>query len=290
MSLVDAELLRPSEHRDFGRRLSRPGVNEQILAGAADLPGDGRADRARRHVFYEFQVSTSAAFGSLVASATVQEQTNTTSWTPSVDLPEATLFWRVRASDPANGISGPFSDARSFQRKFGIDLTSVTYVGPYPNIANWQETARITSASHGNGILCIEHTRLNIWPGLPFIYDSNTIVEGNQWMFANVGGKWYGGAGHWYRPGQACKGEVDERFFVDAFRVKPPFNSLVLRRGDVFGVAVTTPSRVWPVLGRLQRAQQRRAARLELAFQRPSSRPRSRRERGRFVFSRPLQH
>ncbi len=200
-------------------------------------------------IFYEFQVSTSQGFGSLVATATVQEQANSTSWTPSTDLPEAVLFWRVRASNPANGISGAFSNSVSFERKFGIDLATVTYVGSYPNISTWQETARITSASHGAGILCIEHTRLNVWPGLPFIFDPSTIVEGNQFMFANIGGKWFGGSGHWYRPGQACKGEVDEHFFIDAFRGAPPFDSLVLRPGDVFGVAVTTPSRVWPYAG-----------------------------------------
>ena len=50
-------------------------------------------------IFYDFQVSTSSAFGSLLASATVQEQTTNTSWTPTSDLPEGSLFWRVRARD-----------------------------------------------------------------------------------------------------------------------------------------------------------------------------------------------
>ena len=50
-------------------------------------------------------------------------------------------------------------------------------------------------------------------------------------MFVLIDNVWHGGAGHWYRPGQSCKGEVDEHFFTDAFALHPPFNSLVVRPG-----------------------------------------------------------
>jgi hypothetical protein len=195
-------------------------------------------------IFYEFQVSTSAAFGTLVASATVQQQTGQTSWAPTSDLPEGALYWRARAVDPANDAQSDFSNASKFERKMGIDLASVVYVQG-PNIANWPQTATITSAFHSGDTLCIESTAN--WPSTDFFDDPNTQVEGNQWLFVNIGGIWYGGAGHWYRPGQSCKGEVDENFFVDAFR-SPPFNSLVLRSGDLFAVALSTPARLWPAM------------------------------------------
>ena len=67
-------------------------------------------------IFYEFQVSTSSSFSSLLASATVQEQSGgQTSWTSPVDLPETTLFWRVRASNPSNTEVSGFSGGTSFE-------------------------------------------------------------------------------------------------------------------------------------------------------------------------------
>jgi len=93
--------------------------------------------------------------------------------------------------------------------------------------------------------LRLQSPRGGIWTSKAYYGDPGTQVEVNQWMFARVNGQWYGGAGHWYRPGQACKGEVDDHFFTDAFS-SYPFSTLVLREGDVFGVAVSTPARLWP--------------------------------------------
>lgn len=197
---------------------------------------------------YLFQLSTSDSFATILQQATVNEGSGgLTSWKPTGTLPEARYHWRVRASDPDSGETSPFSDSRRFEVKEGIDLNKVIYVFPFPNIANWEETARITAASHDlrSGMLCIEHTRSGIWPSTAFFGDPATQVEGNQWMFVRINSQWYGGAGHWYRPGQSCKGEVDDHFFTDAFS-SYPFSTLVLRAGDVFGVAVSTPARLWP--------------------------------------------
>jgi hypothetical protein len=194
-------------------------------------------------LFYEFQVSASDTFATLITSGTIQEQPAQTSWTPSTDLPEGTFYWRVRATDPGNGILGPFSGPARFQRKAGIDLSKVVYVQG-PDISSWPQTVKITSASHVGDQLCISKEGEQ-WPSTDYFGDPTVQVEGNQWMFVNINGTWYGGAGHWYRPGQECKGEVDENFFIDAFR-NPPFNSLVLHSGDVFAVALTTPARLWP--------------------------------------------
>lgn len=196
-------------------------------------------------VSYEFQVSASSSFQPVLTSGTTGQQGGgRTSWSPSVDLPESTLFWRARALDTANQITGPFSKVNQFERKFGIDLDQVVYIAPAPNISKWPETAKITGAAHSGDQLCIDWDGPN-WPSTAFFGDPSTQVVANQFMFANIGGVWYGGAGHWLRPGQVCKGEVDEDFFVDAWRT-PPFNSLVLHPGDVFGVMITTPTRAYP--------------------------------------------
>jgi hypothetical protein len=194
-------------------------------------------------IFYEFQVSTSAAFGSLVATATVQQQTTTTSWTPNADLAVGNFFWRVRAKDPSNGIDGPFSAGVAFERKFGVDLAQVNY-GRFPNISNWPQTGRLTAAFKAGDVVCTEFDTTVHWPNAAFLGDPSVQVVGNQWVFILINGVWHGGAGHWLRPGQYCKNEYDERFFVDAF--PSPIGDIVLHGGEVFGVAVSTPARFYP--------------------------------------------
>jgi hypothetical protein len=194
-------------------------------------------------IFYEFQVSASAAFGDLLATGTVQEAGPTTSWAPATDLPEGTLYWRVRAKDPVADVAGPFTDALSFDRRFGIDLNTVQYTNG-PDISHWPQTATLTAAYKTGDTVCTFFDAPN-WPTAPFLGDPTTQVVGNQWVFVNVGGVWFGGAGHWLRPDQYCKSEYDENFFVDGFH-NAPLNSVVLHAGDVFGVMVSTPARTYP--------------------------------------------
>jgi hypothetical protein len=97
----------------------------------------------------------------------------------------------------------------------------------------------------GGGELCIWHDQLGTWPSVIFFNDPNTLVEGNQWVFANIGGRWYGGAADWYRPGQACKGLDAASIGRDAFD-QDPLRSWVPQPGELFGVMSTTPARAWP--------------------------------------------
>lgn len=195
-------------------------------------------------ILYDFEVWDNSGFsGSPLDENTVgQGGGSTTTWTPSVDLPEGTLFWRVRGRDPSNDAESPFSAAGTFEREFGIDLAQVVYIQS-PDISNWPETSKITSAFHANGQLCIEHTKLGQWPVTDF-FDAGPILEGNQWVFANINGTWHGGAADWYRPSQGCK-EVDENIGPDSFSVGP-LASWRPHPGEVFGVASTTPARLYP--------------------------------------------
>lgn len=205
-------------------------------------------------ISYEFQISTSAAFGSLVTSGIVGEQSSRTSWTSSVDVPDGQLYWRARGLDQGNGIAGGFSVVQSFERRGSgapgdqLDLSTVTVVLGPSNIGEWPATGTVTSTVAKPGEVCIEHTRLNDWPGTVFFEDPGTLTQGNQWMFAFVDGKWYGGGGRWYRPGQACKATNADDAFTGTFYMEgtEPLRSYVPRPGDLIGLMSTTPARFYP--------------------------------------------
>jgi hypothetical protein len=66
-------------------------------------------------ITYKFDVSTTAAFTTLVISGTNTEGVNETGFIPPIDLPlNTTLFWRATAIDATNGVSSPPSTTESF--------------------------------------------------------------------------------------------------------------------------------------------------------------------------------
>lgn len=99
-----------------------------ISAPAAVSPSEG-AKTARRPVFrvknaarsgpvgaitYKFEVATSAAFTTIVATSTVSEGTTETTYTPSANLATNTkFFWRVTAIDATNSVSSTASAVQS---------------------------------------------------------------------------------------------------------------------------------------------------------------------------------
>lgn len=257
-AVVDGVAGEPSLTRSF---FLRPNV--VFAAPAAQTPKEGDAVFSARPtftvtnavvtgpagtVFYDFQVSTSAAFGSLLAAQTVQQGTSTTSWTPTQDLPEGQLFWRVRAKDPSSDVTGPFTNALSFERRFGIDLPKAVIAFGPSHVATWPETARLTSVyfkPDETDVMCTEYDDPG-WPEVPF-FDTGASVYSNQWVFVNHQGTWYGGAAAWMRPWpQFCKKDYDQAFFQDSLGGAFPFNQTVLHTGDVIGVMITSPARAWP--------------------------------------------
>jgi hypothetical protein len=255
-AVVDGIAGEPSSAQSF---FLRPNI--VLFAPVLQQPGDGSAVFSARPTFtarnitpegpagtlsYEFQVSESVTFEPLAGGDTVQEHSGaTTAWSPPFDLPEGDLFWRVRVKDLANDIEGPFSEPQSFERRFGIDLASVVYVLG-PDISEWPQTATLTNVSKSGDVVCTDYDGGNHWPSAPFLGNPDSRVVGNQWVFLLRDGVWYGGAGHWLRPGQTCKPEYDEHFFVDGFQGREPFASYVPRSGDVIGFAVSTPARFYP--------------------------------------------
>jgi len=127
-----------------------------------------------------------------------------------------------------------------------LDLNQVTVVLGPKNIASWPQTSTMTGTKAVEGEMCTYHTKLGRWPPVLF-FDTDAYIEGNQWVFANIGGRWYAGAGEWMRVGQACK-VVTSNMGADAFYGDnmEPLRSWVPRPGEVFGVMVSTPARAYP--------------------------------------------
>jgi hypothetical protein len=210
-------------------------------------------------VTYLLNVALDAAFTQRVLLLSFAEQSSQTRMTPDQDLPPGKqLFWRVRASDPQT--EGPWSATQVFVTAAtpaptpgpgpspgpgpapndAIDLRSVTIVKG-ENITNWAVTSTLTNVSVGNGQICTGHTMAGRWPPQIWFDQAGVYVEGNQWIFANINGKWYGGAGEWLRPGQTCK-PVDKPG-PDVFYDAPPLRDWTPRSGELVGVAVSTPAR-----------------------------------------------
>jgi hypothetical protein len=209
-------------------------------------------------IFYLFEVATDPAMGNRVVSIEVAAGAGQTSFTTLPLAASTRFFWRVRAFDFAR--TGSFSPIRSFTTPAAastppppsgggsngpapndeLDLRTVTIVLG-ADITNWAVTSTMTSAGHNGSDLCTNHTKAGRWPALPWFDDPGVVVEGNQWMFAKIGGKWYGGAGEWLRPGQTCKN-------IDGHVGQGAFSGTVMGQwtpapGETIGLAVSTPAR-----------------------------------------------
>ena len=66
---------------------------------------------------YRFDVATSADFSNIIVTASVQEGSGQTSFTPQVPLPadQTTLYWRAVAMDQQNAVQSPPSATQSFK-------------------------------------------------------------------------------------------------------------------------------------------------------------------------------
>jgi hypothetical protein len=103
-----------------------------------------------------------------------------------------------------------------------------------PDISRWPETSRITKASIGDPPICINHTKAGRWP----VKDD---TEGNPWIIAQVGGRWYASTYEWLRPGQICKN-------IHAGNIGPhtkraPLSTWRPRSGELVGLMVSARAR-----------------------------------------------
>lgn len=154
---------------------------------------------------YQFEVSDSQAFGSLVFVSTVSEQGNSGQTSAAMNArltTNATYYWRVQATDPASGVSGPYSGVSSF-RYVPFDMSSATIVNTPPDVASWPEGAKITSVNFTGGSFDVDFDRrsgANRWPDMTpkgwagaLQYTLGMCVDINgHWYCSAVVQFWYG--------------------------------------------------------------------------------------------------
>jgi len=204
-------------------------------------------------LIYRFEVSTSPTFSPLVMDQSVPEGSGgRTSTQSGVELPgETTLYWRVTATDQANGISSPVSTTAQFVTSLTIDLSKVFYLNS-PNISSWRRTGVLLSVEQdgseaAGGPLCTDFTDPG-WPDSPWVYDQSTPgfgVFANQWYIAKIGGNWYGGAGEWiYRTAASkCKAGQGTTTLGPDSGFGAPFSSWQPKVGELVGYAISSVAR-----------------------------------------------
>jgi hypothetical protein len=142
-------------------------------------------------IFYEFQVSDSAAFSSvMVSSGPVAEQATRTSWTSTTELPAATFFWRVRATDPASGEGSGFTTATAF-RVEPFNMKRAIILNNPPDLADWAQTASITLIDYSTGRVVVDFDKrlgAGRWPDVGF---GTGDLEYTLGMCLNISKQWY---------------------------------------------------------------------------------------------------
>jgi hypothetical protein len=136
---------------------------------------------------------------------------------------------------PSGGGGGVIDDPN-----LPFSLSQVTWL--HTNVGGWPATSKITDVSISPTEICIEHTMSGRWP--TFRGDGGVIAEGNPWVFANVGGRWYAATYEFLRSGQTCK-HIERRgeWGIGAHTKKDPLESWVPRKGERVGFMVSTPAR-----------------------------------------------
>jgi hypothetical protein len=139
---------------------------------------------------YRFEVSTSSAFGSLAAVATVAEQGgSTTSATINTNLGNGNYFWRVQATDPTNAITTAYSSVSPFTVQL-FDLQKATIWDNPPDFKSYAETAQITSINFTDDAILVDFDKRDgpdRWPDVGF---GGGALEYTLGMCVNIQGQW----------------------------------------------------------------------------------------------------
>ena len=117
-----------------------------------------------------------------------------------------------------------------------FDLSQVTWL--HADISGWAQTSTVTNVQISSRDICVKHTMAGKWP---VFVNNGTAAEGNPWVFAQIGGQWYGATYEWLRPGQECKGVTQTN--IGPHTKQSPLSSWVPQSGETVGFAMATRSR-----------------------------------------------
>jgi hypothetical protein len=148
-------------------------------------------------IFYRFEISETAAFTTLVYSATVAERTDRpfTGHDVTTRLAEKPYFWRVIATDPANAVTSAAS-APSAMTVQAFNLQQATILDSPDNFAFFAETARITTLEMGPTGINVDFTKKNgpdRWPDI-FPPGFSGAIQYCLGLAFKIDGHWYASA------------------------------------------------------------------------------------------------
>jgi hypothetical protein len=144
---------------------------------------------------YRFELSDSQSFNNLTFVATVAEQggSSQTSVVMNTRLSNnVTYFWRVQASDPSNGVTGPYSGTFTF-RYVPFDMSSAVIVNSPADLASWPETAKITSVNFTGGSFNVDFDKRDGGDRWPDVVPPGWAgaLQYTLGMCVNITGTWY---------------------------------------------------------------------------------------------------
>lgn len=125
----------------------------------------------------------------------------------------------------------PLSDA--------IDLSTVTFL--HANVRDWRITSDLYDVRlpTGDGVgLELRHSQAGQWPVARI---DGTETEGNPWIFARIGGRWYAATYEWLRPGQTVK--LISRTNLGDHTKQPPLQAWDPQPGEQVGFMVSCLAR-----------------------------------------------
>lgn len=226
-------------------------------------------------VTMRFDVASSPSFDvsqSLdIAPVPVGDGHTTVSVPASLAATGTTYYWRAMASG-ARGIESPYSEVWSFTTaasppggedivssgRDAIDASEVRWL--HTDVSGWERTSTITSVRISDvpaGGICIDHTQARSWPGI----DARLGIKlaGNPWVFARIGGVWYGATYEWLRPGQTCKLTDRSKHDRPSRELGPhtkqsPLSGWIPKAGEKVGFMVSTLARFGPEGDRHERS------------------------------------
>jgi hypothetical protein len=171
--------------------LSSPSQNGTLNGTASLIALNAAKSGPAGQIFYRFEVSDSSSFGNLVFLSTVAEQSSQTSVQMTARLTtNATYFWRVQASDPGNGVTGPYSGVYTF-KYVPFDMTQATMQSSPADLGYWPETAKITLVNLQPDGMVVDFDRRdgpNRWPDESF---GSGSIEYTLGMCLNISNHWY---------------------------------------------------------------------------------------------------